>query len=61
MTPFYAPITDPQTVLSLWQRHGPERATDIIAGRDIETAKDINAWRSLGAKAWRKHVTPSFQ
>lgn len=45
---FYAPITDPLTVRTLHARHGALRATEIIAGRDPETAKDIAKWRTLG-------------
>jgi hypothetical protein len=48
--PLYPPVTDPTTVYQLWERYSPERATDIIAGRDEATARDIAAWRGLGRR-----------
>jgi len=31
-------------------RHGPERAEQILAGRDPEANADLAAWRNLGRK-----------
>lgn len=58
--PFYAPLQDPETVQRLWQTKGTERATDIIAGRCIETAKDINAWRLLGRRGENRWQASNF-
>lgn len=49
--PLYPPITDPETVWSLWVRYGDsDRLADIVAGRDQATADDIAAWRKLGVR-----------
>jgi len=48
--PLYPPITDETTVVHLFHAYGDKRATDIIAGRDLDTAKDIARWRYLGVR-----------
>jgi hypothetical protein len=48
--PLYPPITDGATVLRLFHAYGDRRASEIIAGRDMDTARDIARWRTLGVR-----------